>query len=127
MTTIKNNIILLTLSALAMLSIASCSETLDDINISPNTLPDTEVDIKFVLTGILSNTATLNSELAYEGGELSAATQYLQRDFTSYEENNYQWAPKGFGSFYEPLKDAQYIFERAENEKPMRLKTIIKQ
>ncbi|WP_160162381.1 SusD/RagB family nutrient-binding outer membrane lipoprotein [Ochrovirga pacifica] len=119
-TTIYKHIYLLAL--LVTLFASSCSESLDDINISPNTLPDTEVDIKFVLTGVLTQTAISNSQISYEWGELSAATQYLQRDFTSYEENNYQWAPKGFNEYYQPLKDAQYIYERANNEKSDEIK-----
>lgn len=114
---IKNNTITIALTLLIAIISTSCSESLDDINVSPNTLPDTEVDIKFVLTGVLTQSAIIATNIAFERGELSAATQYLQRDFTSYEENNYQWAPNDFAIYYEPLKDAQYIFNRAENEK----------
>ncbi|NJB81824.1 SusD/RagB family nutrient-binding outer membrane lipoprotein [Wenyingzhuangia aestuarii] len=116
MTQIKNKIITLYV-ALATLLFSACSESLDEINTSPNTLSDTEVDIKFVLTGVLTKSAQIRSRIAFEGGELSAATQYLQRDFTSYEENNYQWGASDFSIYYEPLKDSQYIFERAEKEK----------
>lgn len=112
----KKYIITFSLSIITLLA-SSCSESLDDINTSPNTLPDTEVDIKFVLTGILSESAKLNSKMSYDWGELSAACQYLQRDFTSYEENNYQWGAVDFGNFYEPLKDSEYIYKRAETEK----------
>ncbi|MDO6738780.1 SusD/RagB family nutrient-binding outer membrane lipoprotein [Wenyingzhuangia sp. 2_MG-2023] len=112
----KINIITTILSTMLLLA-TSCSESLDDINISPNTLPDTEVDIKFVLTGVLSESAKITTAMSYEWGELSAATQYLQRDFTSYEENNYQWGAKDFSNYYQPLKDSQYIYKRAETEK----------
>ena len=47
-----------------MLMATSCSESLDDINISPNTLPDTEVDIKFVLTGVISESAKINTNFS---------------------------------------------------------------
>lgn len=112
----KNNKITILL-LMIMLVATSCSESFDEINTSPNTLPDTEVDIKFVLTGVLSKSAQIATKMSYEWGHLSAATQYLQRDFTSYEENNYQWGTIDFSNYYEPLKDSQYIFERAENEK----------
>ncbi|MDN3667583.1 SusD/RagB family nutrient-binding outer membrane lipoprotein [Algibacter miyuki] len=112
----KNNIFTIALSMI-MLVVTSCSESLDDINISPNTLPDTAVDIKFVLTGIISESAKINTNFSLEKGELSAATQYLQRDFTSYEENNYQWGGTDFNNFYQPLKDSDYIYQRAEIEK----------
>ncbi|NIJ45537.1 hypothetical protein FHR24_002005 [Wenyingzhuangia heitensis] len=116
MTQIKHKIITISLSLLALIT-SACSESLDEINTSPNTLPDTEVDIKYVLTGIITKSAQIRTRLSYEAGELSAATQYLQRDFTSYEENNYQWGANDFSNYYEPLKDSQYIYERAETEK----------
>lgn len=121
MTSIKYNIIKFALFSMLALHIA-CSESLTELNVSPNDLADTEVDIKFVLTGILSSSAQMQSQISYDWGELSAATQYLQRDFTSYEENNYQWSPMDYGSFYRPLKNAQYIYERAETEKEGQVK-----
>lgn len=113
---INKNIMKLALAAVLLFTTA-CSDSLEDINISPNNLPDKEVDIKYVLTGILTKSAQISTNLTYESGELSAATQYLQRDFTSYEENNYQWGAKDFSNFYEPIKDSNYIFQRAELEK----------
>ena len=121
MTNIKYNIIKFALFSILALNIA-CSESLTELNVSPNDLADTEVDIKFVLTGILSSSAQMQSQISYDWGELSAATQYLQRDFTSYEENNYLWSPMDYGSFYSPLKNAQYFYERAETEKEGQVK-----
>lgn len=119
-----NNYIITISIAFITLFASSCSESLDEINISPNTLPDTQVDIKFVLTGILSESAKINSKLSYDWGELSAATQYLQRDFTSYEENNYQWGAVSYSNFFKPLKDSEYVYERAESEKTGEVKNF---
>ena len=116
MTGINKNIIAILLPMVVLFA-TSCSESLEEINVSPNTLPDTEIDIKFVLTGILSQSATITSELTMGGSEFPAATQYLQRDFTSFDRFNYNWEPIGYTAFYEPLKDSQYIHERAEEEK----------
>lgn len=121
MTGIKKNIIAMLLPMVVLFA-TSCSESLEEINVSPNNLPDTEIDIKFVLTGIFAQSATISSDITMSGGELSAATQYLQRDFTSFEENNYDWGPKSFASFYQPIKDSRYIFERAEEEKTEKVK-----
>ncbi|MFC6857993.1 SusD/RagB family nutrient-binding outer membrane lipoprotein [Zunongwangia atlantica] len=112
----RKNIIKIGLLSLLIFNLA-CSDSLTEINVNPNSLSDTEVDIKFVLTDVLSSSAQIQDLLAYDWGELSAATQYLQRDFTSYEENNYQWSPVNYNNFYSPLKNAQYIYERAEIEK----------
>ncbi len=95
----------------------SCERTLDEINTSSNTLPDKEIDIKYVLTGVITQSAKISTDIMYGGGELSAATQYLQRDFTSYEENNYEWGGMGFATYYRPIKDSDYIYQRAGAEK----------
>ncbi|WP_276166396.1 SusD/RagB family nutrient-binding outer membrane lipoprotein [Zobellia alginiliquefaciens] len=116
MKTIKYNILKLAFFGLIIIN-GACTKSLTEINVSPNSLAETEVDIKFVLTGILSETAQIQSSVCYEWVEVSAASQYLQRDFTSYEENNYQWSPIDFSSYYKPLKNSDYIYERAETEK----------
>ena len=113
---IKNTVVWLILSAVALFTI-SCSENLSDLNISPNELSDKDVDIKFVLTNIITKSSKIHVGLVYNGGDIPAATQYLQRDMTSYEENNYVWGTEGFGRYYEPIKDSEYIFGRAETEK----------
>lgn len=105
------------LCLLAGIVLPSCERSLDDINLSPNTLPDREIDIKYVLTGVITQSARISADVMYAGGELSAATQYLQRDFTSYEENNYEWGGMGFSKYYKPIKDSDYIYQRAETEK----------
>ncbi len=113
----KKNILSWVMLTMAVLFTPSCDSTLSELNISPNNLPDKEIDIKYVLTGILTKSSQMTAELVYKAQEISGATQYLQRDFTSYEENNYQWGPKSFSGFYEPIKDSQYIYDRAETEK----------
>ena len=107
---------------MVVLFATSCSESLEEINVSPNSLPDTEIDIKFVLTGILSQSATMTSELNMGAAEITATNQYLQRDFTSYDRFNFNWQATSYAGYYEPLKDSQYIYDRAENEKTGKVK-----
>jgi hypothetical protein len=107
---------------MVVLFATSCSESLEEINVSPNSLPDTEIDIKFVLTGILSQSATMTSELNMGAAEITATTQYLQRDFTSYDRFNFNWQASSYAGYYEPLKDSKYIFDRAEKEKTGKVK-----
>ena len=121
MTGIKKNIIAMVLPMVVLFA-TSCSESLEDINVSPNSLPDTEIDIKFVLTGILSQSATMTSELNIGAAEITATTQYLQRDFTSYDRFNFNWQASSYATYYEPLKDSQYIYDRAEAEKTGNIK-----
>lgn len=115
MNTIKRTIVSLCLGA--TLVFLSCERSLDDINISPNSLPDREIDIKYVLTGVLTQSARISAEITYSSGELSGANQYLQRDFTSFASNTYEWQGMGFSRFFRPIKDSDYIFHRAETEK----------
>ena len=103
MTGIKKNIIAILLPMVVLFA-AGCSESLEDINVSPNSLPDTEIDIKFVLTGILSQSATITADLNMGAAEITATTQYLQRDFTSYDRFNFNWQASSFAGYYEPLK-----------------------
>ncbi|SDM54761.1 SusD/RagB family nutrient-binding outer membrane lipoprotein [Kriegella aquimaris] len=121
MTEIKKNIIALLLP-MVVLFVTSCSESLEEINVSPNSLPDTEIDIKFVLTGILAQSATMTSEVNIGAAEITATTQYLQRDFTSYDRFNFNWQASSYAAYYEPLKDSQYIYDRAEAEKTGNIK-----
>ena len=106
----------LTLSIVVFFT-TSCEDQLSDLNISPNKLSDKEVDIKYVLTGILTTSSKVMVGMVYDGAIVPSATQYLQRDMTSYEENNYVWSSVAFYGFYEQIKDSDYIFERAETEK----------
>tara|TARA_R110002049_G_scaffold7795_2_gene44005 strand:- start:11000 stop:12736 length:1737 start_codon:yes stop_codon:yes gene_type:complete len=121
MTGIKKNIMAMLLPMVVLFA-TSCSESLEEINVSPNSLPDTEIDIKFVLTGILSQSATMTSELNMGAAEITATNQYLQRDFTSYDRFNFNWQATSYAGYYEPLKDSQYIYDRAENEKTGKVK-----
>ena len=121
MTRIKKNIFAILLPMVVLFA-TSCSESLEEINVSPNSLPDTEIDIKFVLTGILSQSATITADLNMGAAEITATTQYLQRDFTSYDRFNFNWQAASYAGYYEPLKDSDYIFERADIEKTGKVK-----
>lgn len=101
----------------AVLFTPSCDSSLSEINISPNNLPDDEIDIKYVMTGVLTRSAVMDTYWGYDTGDLTAGQQYLQRDFTSYDENNLQWDARDFYYFYEQIKDSEYIYGRAETEK----------
>ena len=101
------------------LMVASCQD-LSEINKSPNQLSANEINIKYVLTSVLSGTARdYLYEYAYPGGwTLSEAMQYLQRDYIDFQgPNTFVWGPKDFSSPFSRIKNSQYVVENAAFEK----------
>ena len=101
------------------LIVGSCQD-LSEINKSPNQLSANEINIKYVLTSVLSGTARdYLYEYAYPGGwTLSEAMQYLQRDYIDFQSpNTFVWGTKDFSSPFSRIKNSQYIVENAALEK----------
>ena len=101
------------------LIVGSCQD-LSEINKSPNQLSANEINIKYVLTSVLSGTARdYLYEYAYPGGwTLSEAMQYLQRDYIDFQSpNSSVWGTYEFRSRFSRIKNSQYIVENAALEK----------
>jgi len=101
-----------------VLSITSCQD-LTEINQSPDQLSASEINIKYVLTSVLSGSA--NNYLynyAYPGGiTISEAIQYLQRDYIDFQgPNTFIWTPVSFTGPYSMVKNSQYIVDNAQLE-----------
>ena len=103
--------------SMSMLTVFSCSKSLDETNVSSNTLPEDKIDISFVLTDILTSTAKNEAETNYKAREVSAGSQYLQRDNVDFYSFYFVWDTKNFNSFYPILTNSKYIYDRAETEK----------
>ncbi|MCO5238477.1 MAG: SusD/RagB family nutrient-binding outer membrane lipoprotein [Chitinophagaceae bacterium] len=107
------------LVAALVLMVTSCQD-LSEINKSPNQLGANEINIKYVLTSVLSGSARdYLYEYAYPGGwTVSEAMQYLQRDYIDFQgPNTFVWGPKDFSSPFLRIKNSQYIVENATLEK----------
>lgn len=107
------------LVAALVLMTTSCQD-LSEINKSPNQLGANEINIKYVLTSVLSGSARdYLYEYAYPGGwTVSEAMQYLQRDYIDFQSpNTFVWGPKGFSTPYSRIKNSQYIVDNAGLEK----------
>jgi hypothetical protein len=101
-----------------ILLVTSCQD-LTEINQSPDQLSASEINIKYVLTSVLSGSA--NNYLynyAYPGGStISEAVQYLQRDYIDFQgANTYIWTPVSFNGPYSMIKNSQYIVDNAQLE-----------
>ena len=103
--------------SVSILAVCSCSDSLDETNISSNTLPESKIDIRFVLTNVLTSTAKNDVETNYKAREVSAGSQYLQRDNVDFYSFYFVWDTKNFNSFFPILTNSQYIYDRAETEK----------
>ncbi len=103
--------------SMSMLAVCSCSDSLDETNVSSNTLPEDKIDIRFVLTNVLTSTAKNDVDTNYKAREVSAGSQYLQRDNVDFYSFYFVWDTKNFNSFFPILTNSQYIYDRAEAEK----------
>jgi hypothetical protein len=110
---------LFSIIAVVMLLLAISCQDLTEINTSPNQLSASDINVKYVLTSVLSTTATNYIRPHVYGGTvtLSEAMQYMQRDYIDWQgTNSFVWGPTALGSVYSPLKNSQYIYENAKNE-----------
>lgn len=99
--------------------LASSCEDLTEINKSTDQLSASEINIKYVLTSVLSGTGyNYLYNYTYPGGAtISEAIQYLQRDYIDFQgPNTFIWTPVSFSGPYSMIKNSQYIFENARLE-----------
>ncbi len=103
----------------AIMLIASSCDDLTEINKNPNQLNASDINIKYVLTSVLSSTGrNYLYEYTYGGTvTISEAIQYLQRDYIDYQgTNTLVWGPKSFAGPYASIKNSQYLVENASLE-----------
>lgn len=106
------------ITVVMLLLTISCQD-LTEINTSPNQLAASDINVKYVLTSVLSSTATYYIRPNVYGGTvtLSEAMQYMQRDYIDWQgTNTFVWTPVALSSLYAPLKNSQYIYENAQSE-----------
>jgi hypothetical protein len=94
---------------------SSCDH-IEDINVSPNNAE--EVSSNYVLTYVLTETAKAYNNLGRDGENISGVMQYTQRgtDFQALRVNSYDWAPEGWGNYYEILRNNEIIYNKAVEE-----------
>ncbi|MCF0074083.1 SusD/RagB family nutrient-binding outer membrane lipoprotein [Dyadobacter sp. CY261] len=110
----------LSASALAGLLLLAGCQDLTEINQNPNELTDNKVNPAYVLTSVLSGSASELSDVAFAGNVtqrvVPEAMQYTQRDFLEYSiTNQFAWTPLTFDyrNLYQPLANASYLETRA--------------
>ncbi len=104
--------------AAVSLLITSCQD-LTEINKSPNQLNASDINIKYVLTSVLSSSSS-NYIRGHAYGNtitLSEAVQYMQRDYIDYAgTNNFGWTAVNFSAFNSSLVNSQYMVDHAQGE-----------
>ena len=114
----KMKIIFACFIVIVLLPITSCDD-LTEINVNPNQLNSSDINIKYVLTSLISGSGrNYVYEYVYGGGRtLSEAMQYLQRDYIDFQgANTLVWGPQNFTDGYSSIKNSQYIFDNAQFE-----------
>ncbi len=114
----KLKTIFLSIATIVLLLTTSC-EDLTEINTSPNQLNASDINIKYVLTSVLSSSATNYTRAHVYGGTitLSEAMQYMQRDYIDYAgTNTFSWTPVNFSPTNSSLINSQYLVDYAKTE-----------
>jgi hypothetical protein len=99
--------------------LTSSCQNLTEINKSPNMLNASDINIKYVLTSVLSSSATnyIRGNVYGNTITLSEAMQYLQRDYIDFQgTNTFSWSPQNFSGFNGSLINSQYMVDNAKNE-----------
>ncbi len=101
-----------------LLITVSCQD-LTEINTSPNQLNASDINVKYVLTSVLSSSSSQYIRSNSYGGTvtLSEAMQYMQRDYIDWQgTNTFVWNPVAASSMYSSLQNSQYIYDNAQYE-----------
>ncbi len=120
MTKIFNNHLKIWKWAAGLLPFLAGCESLTEINQNPNDLTDERVNPAYVLTSVVTGSATALSDVSFSGNVtqsvISEAMQYTQRDFLEFSvSNQFGWYPVSFDyrSLHQPLSNAAYLGRRA--------------
>lgn len=115
----KNQKIISGFLGVVMVLLASCDD-LTEVNKSPDQLIASDINIKYVLTTVISATARgyiFENVYGNGGATLSETVQYLQRDYIdSQGPNTFVWSPRSFSGFNMIINNCQYLCDNAKND-----------
>jgi hypothetical protein len=109
-----------TLATVSLAMLLSGCQDLTEINENPNSLTDDKVNPAYVLTSVITGSASELADLSFSGNVtqrvVPEAMQFTQRDFLEYSiTNQFAWTPVPFDyrGLYLPLANAGYLEKRA--------------
>lgn len=90
----------------------SC-ENFDEVNVNPNRAE--EVSSNYLLSYVLTKTATNYYQLTVPGSIISGTMQYIQvgTNFRADEVNYYGWKPASWNGYYDILRNNQLIYDNS--------------
>lgn len=106
------------ITTVLLLITVSCQD-LTELNMSPNQLNASDINVKYVLTSVLSGSSRQYIRNNSYGNTvtLSEAMQYMQRDYIDWQgTNTFVWTPVALNSMYSSLQNSQYIYDNAQFE-----------
>ncbi len=100
---------------LSVVTFASC-ENLTELNQNPNGSDPATAQPNLLLATVISKTARPYLDESYQGG-CAGVMQYVQKSGWGSELNKYDWiGEKDWDNWYENLRDAQFMYDRAVEE-----------
>ena len=109
---IKNNFIILIISALVL--VISCKD-LDELNINPNGVDPEQADPNLLMPTIITGVAQTVINLGY--GDIAGVMQHTQYDGWSDGHNDYNWDSdsKSWRSFYDILRNIDEFYNKSDD------------
>ena len=109
-----------TLVAMPLLFLLASCQDLTEINENPNALTDEKVNPAYVLTSVITGSASELADVSFSGNVtarvIPEAMQYTQRDFLEFSiTNQFGWntLPFDYRGLYLPMANANYLEKRA--------------
>lgn len=99
--------------ALLFMGILSC-KNLTDLNINPNGTTPENADPTFLMTGVLTNTATDYLNLSY-WDPFGSVMQYVQKDAFQ-GDGNYNWSDQSWDTYYTLLINNKEAYDLAQKQ-----------
>ena len=101
---------------LLVVTFASCSDHLTDLNVNPNGVDPAIVNPNLMVPTIITSTAQYYLEEGYRGGS-AGVMQYIQQSGWSGETNKFDWdSDRDWGTQYDMLRTAKHLYDRSLEE-----------
>ncbi|GAA4431710.1 hypothetical protein GCM10023091_02890 [Ravibacter arvi] len=97
------------LSALLLTGLSSCTNLLNEANISPNVVDPAVSNPNMIMPNIMVPMA--NKYLDWGWGNISGTMQHIQHDGWYGGVNHYEWAPEDWNIYYDALRNNEFLLK----------------
>lgn len=95
----------------AMMTAASCSERLDELNQNPNGIDPAVANPNQLMPTVMTAAAREYLGLGY--GDIGGTVQYTQKDGWYTGHNHYDWSPRDWTGWYNMLRNNEFLRSRS--------------